>query len=226
MALDSLVPGKIWHAQQRLKFGPLSITSRMTIVRLQDGSLWVHSPIAPTADLVSGILALGPVRFVVAPNKSHYLNFLPFLEAFPHARGFIAPGLAEKRPELADFPSIAIGKADWEPELRGYFMHGLPVLNETVWYHEATGTLILTDLLFCLGPANTGVNGAAARLLGVYDRLAMSRTMKLLAKDKVALSKSVAPLKTMPVERIVLAHDQVIETEPKEKLERALQWLE
>jgi hypothetical protein len=226
MSLDSLVPGKIWHAQQPLKFGPLSITSRMTIVRLQDGSLWVHSPIAPTPDLVSAISALGTVRFVIAPNKSHHLHFLPFLKAFPHARGCIAPGLAGKRPELENFHDIAIAKADWEPELQGYFMHGLPVLNETVWFHEATGTLILTDLLFCLGPENTGVNRAAARLLGIYDRLAMSRTMKLLTKEKAALARSVALLKSLPVERIVLAHDQVIESEPKEKLERALQWLE
>jgi Domain of unknown function (DUF4336) len=87
MALECIVPDLLWHATQPLRFGPLQISTRMTVVRLSDGSLWVHSPITPTPDLVDALNRLGSVRYVVAPNKSHHLFFLPFLEAMPIGTG-------------------------------------------------------------------------------------------------------------------------------------------
>jgi hypothetical protein len=197
----------------------------MTVVRLATGGLWVHSPIDPHPELVAELSSLGEVRFVVAPNKSHHLFFLQFVQAFPGAIGFVAPGLTEKRPELGDFELLGSDQANWEPDLRSFEIEGLPLLRETVWFHQATGTLILTDLLFCIGHDTRGVGALAARLLGVYERVAMSRTMKMLTKDKVALRRSVAALKDLNLQRIVLAHDQIIEDDPGRRLDEALRWL-
>ncbi|MBR0566868.1 GNAT family N-acetyltransferase [Azoarcus sp. L1K30] len=226
MALNVLVPGQIWHAQQALRFGPFAITTRMTVVRLCDGRLWVHSPIAPTPDLVAALDAIGPVGFVVAPNKAHHLFFLPFMQAFPAASGLIAPGLARKRPDLAGFEVIgAMDAPPWRPELHQIFIDGLPILHETAWFHAPSGTLILTDLLCCFGPDNRGLGGLAARLLGVYDRLGMSRTIRVLVRDKAALANSVDALLALEPRRIVVAHDQVIETDAAHKLAQAFAWL-
>lgn len=224
MSLECLAPDQIWHAQQALSFGPLSLTTRMTVVRLRDGSLWVHSPISPTTSLLGQLAALGTVRYVVAPNKSHHLFFLPFLEAHPTAEGFIAPGLEGKRPDLARFRTIP-SDPPWDDELQGYFIEGLPIINETAWYHAASDTLILTDLLFCFSTANRGLASVAARLLGVRGKLGMSRTMKFFTRDKRALENSVRPLLSLPVRRIILGHDQVIEERPGEKLAQAFAWL-
>lgn len=46
----------------------LPFPARMTIVRLPEGDLWVHSPIAWSDDLGVATAALGSVRYLVAPN--------------------------------------------------------------------------------------------------------------------------------------------------------------
>ena len=225
MLLTCIVPNSIWHAQQALKFGPISITTRMTVVRLRDGSLWVHSPISPTSDLIQELREVGSVRYVVAPNKAHHLFFLDFLKANPSAQSFIAAGLESKRPDLSRFPQLS-REVPWASEMQGFFIEGLPILNETAWFHTDTGTLILTDLLFCFSEANRGVTGLVAKLLDVHGKLGMSRTMKLATKDKQALAQSVLPLLSLPVQRVVLAHDQIITEQPMAKLKRAFAWLE
>jgi len=224
MALHELVPNSIWYAQQSLHFGPIKIQTRMTVIRLRDGALWVHSPIEPTPSLLAELSSLGEVRYVLAPNRTHHLFFRRFLNSFPQARGFVAPGLAQKANDLSQYPVLPT-PGPWQDELQSWFIDGLPVLSETVWFHVNTGTLLLTDLLFCFGTNNTGLAKIVARLLGVYDRLGMSLTMKLMTKDKQALRRSIEPLLLLPVQRIVLAHDQIIEEQPTIRLREAFKWL-
>jgi Domain of unknown function (DUF4336) len=224
MSLTCIVPNSIWHAQQPLKFGPISLTTRMTVIRLRDGSLWIHSPISPTRELLDELQRIGTVVYVIAPNKSHHLFFLEFLNAYPSAQAFIAPGLELKRPDLSRFQRLS-PEAPWSSEIQGFFIEGLPILNETVWFHRDTGTLILTDLLFCFSETNRGVAGLVARLLGVHGKLGMSRTMKLATKDKRALARSVSPLLSLPIQRVITAHDQIIIEQPVTKLTQAFAWL-
>lgn len=225
MALVPIVPERIWHCQQPLRFGPVAIATRMTVVRLRDGSLWVHSPIAPSPVLTRELGRLGSVRYVVAPNRSHHLFFRSFLDAHPGARGWVAPGLAAKRADLAEFPVLGAGMP-WEPELAGRFIEGLPLINETVWFHAESGTLILTDLLQAIDPARSLVVRMAARLLGVLGEPGMSRTMRMAIRDRRALRASIEPLLALPVERIVLAHDTIIEDHAVHRLSQAFAWLE
>lgn len=222
--LTELVKEQIWYAQQPLKFGPINLTTRMTVVKLAAGTLWVHSPITPIPALLAELSTLGTVQYVVAPNKSHHLFFLQFLAAHPAASGFIAEGLSDKRPDLASFPIITV-QMPWQSDLEGFFIEGLPIINETVWFHTPSGTLILTDLLFCFSRKNGGISAFIATLLGVYGKPGMSRTMKLAVKNKQALRRSVEPLLDLPVQRIVLAHDDIIVDAARDKLIQAFAWL-
>ena len=222
--LQEIEPDRLWHAQHPLRLGPLRIETRMTVVRMQDGGLWVHSPIAPTPSLVHAIRECGDVRHVLAPNRSHHLFFLPFLAEFPGAQGWVAPGLAGKRSDLAGFPELH-DDVPWKHELRPFFMRGLPMLNETAWFHGESGTLVLTDLLFCIGASTSPLVRLAARALGVHERLAMSRTMKLTVRDRALLASSVAPLLALPVKRVIVAHDQVVDEDASAQLKAAFAWL-
>lgn len=224
IVLSTLLSDRLWHAQQMLSFGPVQLATRMTVVRLRDGGLWVHSPITPDPSLMSALAALGTVTDVVAPNRSHHLFFSDFLQACPGAQGWVAPGLSGKRPDLAHLPAPD-AEAPWSGELVPYGIDGLPLIGETVFFHVASGTLILTDLLFCVGENSSGWVCSAARLLGIYRQLGMSRTMKLAVKDRGALAQSVEPLLSLPVERIVLAHDQVIAQDAQSALRAAFAWI-
>jgi hypothetical protein len=45
--------------------------TRMIVVKLTDGSLWVNSPVAVSAEVLGLIMALGTVKYLVAPTKLH-----------------------------------------------------------------------------------------------------------------------------------------------------------
>ncbi len=55
--------------------GSIPFPTRMTIVRLANGDLWVHSPTALTNTLQAEVDELGPVRHLVSPNRIHYGQF-------------------------------------------------------------------------------------------------------------------------------------------------------
>jgi hypothetical protein len=92
-------------------------------------------------------------------------------------------------------------------------------------FHGETGSLILTDLLFCFSNSNRGLAAFVSKVLGVRGKLGMSRTMKLAIKSKQELAKSVAPLLSLPVQRVIVAHEQIIDEQPAAKLAQALAWL-
>jgi hypothetical protein len=69
---------EVWVADQPLKFFGLALGSRMTVIRLPDGRLWVHSPVRLDEELLSELQALGPVGFLVAPSKVHHLFIKPY----------------------------------------------------------------------------------------------------------------------------------------------------
>ena len=91
---------RIWIAEAPLRFYGVPFGTRMTVVRLADGGLLVHSPLDPVPPLRAEIDALGPVRYVVSPNKLHHLFLGGFLQAYPSAQLFAPPGLASKRRDL------------------------------------------------------------------------------------------------------------------------------
>ena len=72
----------------------------MTCIRLDDGSLFVHSPVKLDAELRKAVDERGPVRAVVAPNRFHHLFVGEWAAAYPDASVYGAPGLEEKRPDL------------------------------------------------------------------------------------------------------------------------------
>lgn len=220
---EIVVDGQIWSVRHKVRTGPLSIPVRSTIVKLADGGLWICSPPPPTPALREALRAIGPVRRVVAPNLQHHRFFAGFLASVPEAEGFVAPGMADKSPALGGHR--VLGETDWPDDLEGVFVDGLPVLNETVWRHRATGTLIVTDLLFAFGADNQPLLRLVARLLGVDRRLGMSLTMKLAVKDQPALRRSVDRITSRPVQRIITAHDRIITSAAEDALATAFAWL-
>jgi hypothetical protein len=63
----------IWAAEAPQRFLGADVGTRMTVIRLADGSLFVHSPIHLDDEIRASVDRLGPVRHVVAPNRYHHL---------------------------------------------------------------------------------------------------------------------------------------------------------
>src|SRR3569833_220228 len=76
----------LWYADGGIvSFKGFDYPTRMVIVRLADGGLWLWSPVETTAPLEAEICTLGPVRHVVSPNSLHYLFLAEWHAAFPEA---------------------------------------------------------------------------------------------------------------------------------------------
>src|SRR5262249_11397501 len=75
---------------------PLPFTTRMTVIRLGNGDLFLHSPIAFQAALAGRLQAMGDVRHLVSPNQFHYAHIGEWLRAFPQAVAWASPGARER----------------------------------------------------------------------------------------------------------------------------------
>lgn len=219
--LTPIAPG-IWHAQRTLNLSGFSVSARMTVVKLADGGLWLHSPILIDDTLRAALDAIGPVNYIVAPNKVHHLFAKKCLAIYPQARLFGAPGLEQKRPDLAMTMLPASAPPEWAGAIDQVFMAGMPRVNETVFFHRASGTAIFTDLCqMWTGPLGWKET-LFARLTGVRNTLTVPRTVRLLVKDKAALRTSALQVLAWPVQRVVVAHNSVIEDNAHAALKRAL----
>lgn len=74
----------------------LPFPTRMTIIRLPDDSLWIHSPTEPTPELFAAVAGLGPIMYLIAPNSIHYWWTPDWYARFPEARVSVAPGTSRR----------------------------------------------------------------------------------------------------------------------------------
>src|SRR5215510_1786456 len=95
-ALTAVVEDRIWTLDRPVWFGGVRLRARTTVVRLDDGSLLVHSPASPTDALAEALRALGPVRWLVVPNCFHHLGTPVAAARFVEAR-VVGPASALSR---------------------------------------------------------------------------------------------------------------------------------
>jgi hypothetical protein len=218
--LDPLGPD-LWTATSMMRFpGGVRLPIRMTVVRLPDGGITVISPLPVNDALASAVAALGPVRTLVGPSLLHHLSLGDWRQRFPDATLLGTPGLAEKRRDLA-FDGTTEG-APWGDALTAHLVAGAPRLNEVVFHHPASRTLITTDLVFnILEPANRRTS-LVLRLMGTRGRLARSREWGLLTRDRGAQRDSVDRMLALPFDRVLMAHGEPVEGNGRGELARAL----
>ena len=68
-----------------VQFFGLPFSTRMTVVRLAGGYLWVHSPIRLSESITRQIDSLGSVKYLIAPNHLHHLFLSAWIAAYPNA---------------------------------------------------------------------------------------------------------------------------------------------
>ena len=213
----------LWVAEQPLRYLGVALTTRMTIVRLTDGTLMVHSPIRLTDELQSAAASAGRVRFIVAPNRFHHLFVPDWQRAYPDAQTFCAPGLDTKRADLK-FTAI-LGDdppAAWADEMEQAFMQAFPPLNEIVFFHSKTRTLIFTDLLFNIARHDSAYSRFLLRLDGAFHGPAIPRSFRLLLHFKrVECVAFLHRLLSWDFDRAILAHGEIIDSGAKPAIERA-----
>lgn len=216
----------LWVTERPLRFMGLEVGTRMTVVRLRDGGLFLHSPVALDDELREALQRLGEPRFVVAPNRFHHLFIGEYREAFPGVKLYAAPGLPEKRRDLTfDLELSGASPAEWADELDQAQVEGVPMMGEVVFCHRASRTLISCDLAFNLGPSSPFATRLAFRLIGGYGRLEPTLTERVLIRDRAAVRGSLEQILGWSFERVIVSHGDILESDGRDALRRGYDWL-
>ena len=219
---------ELWIADgERVRMLGIPFTTRMTIVRLTDGGLWLHSPVRADEDLVVAVEGLGPVRHIVAPNKFHHLFVSDWVEAFPYATTWAGPQLRERVELHFDQDLGDAAEPCWSPDLDQLIFAGSEILPEVVFLHRRSRTLIVTDIIQNHEPEGDSwvwraikkFNGIAAPDGGA------PRDWRLTVRDRDAARAARDRILAWDFDRLVLAHGRCIETDAHARVERAFSWL-
>ncbi|MBK2106149.1 DUF4336 domain-containing protein [Francisella philomiragia] len=210
-------------------FFGLPYTTRMTIIRLENNDLFIHSPIKPNNELIQEVSKLGNIKYLISPNKIHHLFLQDWIELYPNAEVYASPGLREKRKDinftadLKDFP-----KAQWQNEIDQLIFKGSRVMQEVVFFHKPSKTLILTDLIENFDENYfTGFKGLIAKLSGIVapnGKTPIDWRMSFFFGKKQARECFDRILAWQP-ERIIVAHGKNIETNAVDFLKKSFKWL-
>lgn len=223
----------LWVAEQPLKFMGLSVGTRMTVLRLTDNSLLLISPIQITAQIKQELDQLGIVKYLIAPNLFHYLYLSECQKIYSKAQVIAPPDLKIKQPNLKIDKIFTQDEINFNSELEYRLFSGFQVLiitqikkvNEIVFYHPSTKTLIITDSAFNFDDSYPWVTQFAARIINSYQTLKPSWLEKVAIQDKQLVKQSIDEILTWNFDRVIMGHGKIVETNAKQELAAGYQWL-
>lgn len=215
-----------------IRFKKAPFTTRMTIVRLGSGGLFVHSPTALTAELKAEVDSLGPVHHLVSPNKIHYWWIGEWGQAYPAATKWASPGVrpsASKQGWSFDSDLGARAEPDWNEDIDQLIVRGGRFMDEVVFFHRSSRTLILADLIENFEPAkvHSSFMKAMLKLAGNIDpdgKLPIDLRMTYWGRHD-QISQGVSKMIDWDPLRIILAHGRWYKSNGVTELRRAFRWV-
>jgi len=224
----------LWIADgDNIRFYGVPFTTRMTIVRLDNGDLFVHSPIKLTQTLKSEITKLGHVRHLVSPNWIHYAFIAEWSASYENTIAWASPNVQQRSSKYGsdvhfDHNLGETAETDWANEIDQMIVRGSSIHTEVVFFHRSSKTLILTDLIINLEAEKIPKwIRPLAWIVGVLDpdgKMPLDMRMTFL-KNRNLLRNAVERLISWEPEKIIISHGRWYETDGVEELQRAFRWI-
>ena len=197
---------------------PMPFTTRMTVVRLGNGDLFLHSPVAYDERLAATLRGMGTVRHLISPNQWHYAHIGEWQKAFPEAVAWASPGVRRRARarhidvhftrELQERPP-----REWKGEIDQALVPA-GIFKEFIFFHRISGTLILADTIMNLEPGKVDQPWrAVAKLSGMeYPNGQIFFGMRLpLLLQRAKASAAFQKIRSWRPERILLSHGRSFE---------------
>jgi len=208
-----------------LSFLGLRVGTRMTVLRLSDGSVLLHSPVRVDDETQQEIDRIGPVAFIVAPNTYHHLYVADALARWPNARVVAPAALRKKRKDLRIDLHLDDPPPDaWKDDLLPLPVEG-SMLRETVLVHRPTRTLVSADLVENFQEMDHAPTRAYLKLGGIYGKPGWHRALRFMYRDRAKAKRSIERILDEPIDRVILAHGAPILDRPKEAVREGLSFL-
>lgn len=214
----------LWSKAVEQSFLGLHVGTRMTVVRLPSGALWVHSPIALTPELREELCELGPLAHVVAPNMFHHLYAGPMVEAFEDAKLYASPKLGKKRKDLRIDASHSDSAEHFEGVMDVVHIDGT-LFDEAVFVHRPTRTLISADLLENFKTSSHFWTRQYLKAGGVHGKPGFNRLSRPLIRKRTRTRRAIDRLLKLDFERIVVSHGDILQAGGPDVVRDAYAWL-
>jgi len=215
----------LWVHEDSMKLGVVDLPLRMTIARLADGKLWMHSPTPLSDELKTEVDGLGEAGAIVAPSNGHNLFVEEWAKACPGATVYVSRGIPGKLPGLTNWVQIGEETSNlWSADFDQKVMGGVPFFDECVFLHRASGSLIVTDFIQNhRNREHSGLDAIVTKLIlrpiGFKDIcLAPPLRWGFMIKDKAALLDFVREIQSWEFNRIIVTHGEIIEEGAKQTL--------
>ena len=208
---------------------PMPFTTRMTVMRLSNGDLFLHSPIKFDEALASELQQMGTIRHLVSPNQFHYAHIGEWSKAFPDAIPWASPRVRQRA--RARHIDIAFARdldssppEEWQQDIDQTLFPG-GYFKEFIFFHKQSKTLVVADTIFNIEldkmpePWRT-----ATRLSGMYyprGKLFFGMRLPLFMQPRKAKA-AIAKIHSWRPERIVLSHGRCFESRGEEVITRIL----
>ncbi len=217
--LTEYIKDQIWILEYPVRYGGIDLFGRMTIIKLDNGDLFIHDPCEISDSIKDEIDAIGEVRYIVAPGSYHHLFVTDFQNKYPDAETFICPGLERKRPDI-QFDWILGNRPDprWGGVLEQVVVQGPILIWEVAFFHKPSKTLILVDLLENIGD---DYQHSASLYLKFWWKLVFNMWNHPKAAPEYQMGwgrkdivrKGLNKIMAWNSERVILAHGELIEND-------------
>ncbi|KAL0580492.1 hypothetical protein V5O48_001562 [Marasmius crinis-equi] len=250
MVIRDLVPNIITTCSAPFnRFGRFKIGGRGTLVRMNNGSVAVFSPIALTEEVKKKVASMGEVKYITALDYEHHIFLAPWHKEYPNAKVIGPEGLKEKRAKQGeeDVPFAVVFDAtkkletkvdpEFDAEFEYEYIHVHPN-KELVFNHKPTKTLIEADLLFNLpateqysksddNPRSGFFTKIFSALMNTHgEALAQRRLIwyGTSSTNRTAFNESIARINAWDFERLIPCHGDVLEKDGKTVFEKIMKW--
>jgi hypothetical protein len=227
MVLSEYVKEQIWICEYPVRYSGIDLFGRMTVIRLQNGDLLIHDPCQIDENLKSELATIGNVKYIIAPGSYHHLFVKEFQSHYPNAETYLCPGLERKRPDIP-FHWILGNEPDprWNGEIELVVVQGTKYIWEVPFFHKASGTLILVDLLENIGDSYQ--HQASWHLMfwwklvfRMWNNPKAAPEYQIGWGDKKIVRIALKQVLAWKPERIILAHGEIIEKDIEDTLIKA-----
>jgi hypothetical protein len=217
LPIEELEPN-LWRVQGSLH--GMALKRVMTLVRLADGRIVVHSAIALDDDAIARIDAWGKPAVLLVPNAYHRLDAPAWVDRYPSLEVRCPSGARRKIEEVVrvdgDYDGLDLGE-----DLTVENLDGLSAAEGVLTVRSPAGaTLVFNDALFNM-PHGTGMAGWFFRYVTASTGgPRVSRLFRwFVIKDRAALRAHLERLAETPdLVRIIVSHHRMITEKPSETL--------
>ncbi len=183
----------------------------MTVARLSDGRLVIHSAITLNEEAMCELESFGKPAVLLIPHKRHRMDAPYFKQRYPELRVFAPRAVVPKAREVVAVDGT-YDDFDGDATVRLEMLDGIGDSEGAMIVRSTDGTtVILNEVVFDMGPPRNLAARVLTRLIGLRPGPRVTPVVRLeLVTDRRALRKHLERLAAIPdLTRLIVSHEKM-----------------